>query len=93
MKFTSERCANFLVFYRDLPKAIETHIKADGRMSFIKDGVKKFGDQSCPRITICVNTVDVAKDKQRVDALNRLLEQLESNNQIVGFKNKKITIN
>lgn len=86
MKFKNQNYAFFTVFYRDLPRILENSVKSDGRMSIIKDGVKKLGDQKIPRITISIESTDLAKDIKRVESMEQLLSQLESNNQIASFR-------
>ena len=89
MKFSNEVYAKVVVFYRDIPNVLETHLTTDGRMPYTKDGLKDCGNQKCPRITISIQSMDQFKNKSRLEALTALLETLSSNNQIVSFSVKK----
>ena len=79
--------AKFVVFYRDMPVILETTLNQDVRTSFIKDGVKDFSDgHKSPRLTIVLAESEFKSDRDRIDTLSALLENLEKNNQIVGFR-------
>jgi hypothetical protein len=61
--------------------AIDKHIK------YVKDGVKTYEDgHKCPRLSIVVDPCgNDDQDKQRLKKLEKLLDELLANNQIVGY--------
>jgi hypothetical protein len=74
------------IYYRDLPEAVLLFLSQDKNSTMIKDGVHKWQAISCPRVTILLKTSNSQhKDKTRWDALARLLDELEKNNQIIGW--------
>lgn len=81
--------AKFSIFYRDLPKIIDITVKTDGNMSIVKDGIKKYDENSsAPRVTLVVERINPYEDKKRIDSLVAKLIALSSNNQIVGFRRR-----
>ena len=83
--------ARIAVYYRqELPGILEATTKADGRMSITKDGIKKYDGihHKAVRATIFVEEGGrESDDLKRISLIIKLLEELESNNQIVGYKN------
>lgn len=77
----------FAVYYREIPLSLEHFMLKDGNMKFNKDGARPFHDgHRCPRLSIVMEPTGNANlDKDRVKRFEDLLQQLESNNQIVGY--------
>jgi len=82
----SESYAKVVIFYRDIPAALDSFISLDGKMSYIKDGAKKIDGKMCPRITLNMDVIQKITDGKRLTGLVKILTLLETNNQIVCFK-------
>lgn len=82
----ASKVCKFVVYYRDLSQVIVSMVNTDGRMSIIKDGVHELNGVKIPRCTITVESLGPHKDPQRIEALDKLLENLAVNNQIAGYK-------
>lgn len=80
-----KRLKKVAVFYRDMPAALDYFIQTDGKMRLLKDGVFSTNGVRCPRATISMEWTGSETEKERLEALTRLLEELEANNQIVAF--------
>jgi len=80
--------ARFVVYYRDLPKAILDIVSTDGRMSISKDGIKKTGDQKVARLTVSMESIDATSDKKRSKLMNSLLKRLACSSEIITFKER-----
>lgn len=74
----------YAVYYRDIPMILQSIVSQDGAMSMVKDGVHKIDGHSCPRLTIIVNPV-ANKDVERIRRIEELLDELVTNNQLVGW--------
>lgn len=75
-----------LVYYREIPFALEQYVSRDGNIKLIKDGLHRGVGHACPRLTLIVEPVNNAsQNKRRLAQLDRLLTLLLSNNQIVSF--------
>jgi hypothetical protein len=75
----------YAVYYRDIPLILQDFVKIDGHIILSKDGVYKGLGHSCPRLTLQVEDTKPELDKQRIKKLEKLLTELESNNQIAGW--------
>lgn len=78
-----KKYAIVLVYYRSIPNALACLVNKDGNMSMVKDGVHRINDHSCPRLSIYVYSK--GDDKKRLKNLLSVLEELQSNNQIVKY--------
>jgi hypothetical protein len=90
-KMLEEPKIRIAVYYRELPVALTSFVQNDGNMSISKDGVKQGVGHSCPRATVTISKIHPAKDKERLQEILKLLDELESNNQIVGHSIRKIS--
>lgn len=73
------------IHYREIPMCLETLLNSDKDFSFIKDGNKKIDGYLCPRITVRYQPKNTQEDKKLLNKLEKLLIELEANNQIVSF--------
>ena len=78
-----------VVYYRDIPVVLKSAINRDGKMKMLKDGIHDSIGHSCPRLTITMEPSSGEKDRERLKVLTSLLDELESNNQIVSFSVKR----
>jgi len=79
--------AQFAIYYRDVPVILEGAISADVGITTTKDGLKKYSEgHSAPRLTLTMTESQAGGDKKRVKQIEAILETLEKNNQIVGFR-------
>ena len=78
-----------MVFYRDFPAILEDFVRKDGHMTLIRDGARPLGpsgSDKCPRLTILIEALSPAKDPDRVLRLANLLDELDSNGQIIAYR-------
>lgn len=79
-----------IFFYRtEIPEVLNIKAKSDGKVQIIKDGIKKYGTgQRAPRATIMAysDTISQNETSKRFKLFTVLLDELESNNQIIGYK-------
>lgn len=73
------------VYYRDVPACLLSMLALDPAFSYTKDGVLKGAGHSCPRMTILYKKTGTQEDVKVISKLQKLLEELESNNQVVNF--------
>jgi hypothetical protein len=78
-----------VVYYRDIPMALKAAVSRDGKMKIVKDGIHSSIGHNCPRLTITMESVSDESDRSRLKGMTLLLEELESNNQIVSFAVKR----
>jgi predicted site-specific integrase-resolvase len=78
-----------VVYYRDIPMILKSTVNRDGKMKMVKDGIHDSIGHSCPRLTVTMEPVSDHQDKDRLKSVVSLLEELESNNQIVSFAVKR----
>lgn len=73
----------YVAYYRIMPEEIEAYIQI-GEKSLVKDGSKKIGDTSAPRMTIIVfsDENNAKKDRKELEAL---LIRLKGKNSIIDF--------
>lgn len=79
------RTKKIAVYYRDLPKIVEDTVATDRQCHLVKDGIFTANGVKCPRATITLEWEGSEGDKERLKKLERLLGELQSNNQIVSF--------
>lgn len=82
-----KKVAVAFVYIREIPGLLESTIK-NLKMTFSKDGVSADLGHQCPRITVFLETTDEYSDESRAEKLERVLIELEGNNQIAGYSIK-----
>lgn len=77
----------YAIYYREIPAFLDLFIIKDGNIKFVKDGLKEFSKgHRCPRMSVIVEpTGNESQDRERLRKLEALLDELQANNQIVGY--------
>jgi len=73
------------VYYRDIPLVLQTYITSNPTLSYTKDGVMQGIGHNCPRLTVKLMKSGLDTDKNIIIKLEKILNELESNNQIALF--------
>ena len=77
----------FLVYYNQLPPAIDDLPKEDKRITVTKEGVRPYKDSGTifPRVCIRIQSVSSSEDKDRELKVSNLLQYLKTGRQIIDF--------
>lgn len=77
----------FLVYYNQLPQAIEDLPKTDKRITVSKEGIRAYTDSGTmfPRVCIRIQAVSPSEDKDRERKVANLLQYLKTGRQIIDF--------
>ena len=79
------RTKKIAVYYRDIPASLDTLVFTDPDLKMAKDGIFSCDGIKCPRATITMLWEGSDTDKIKLKKIERLLEELSSNNQIISF--------
>lgn len=76
------------VYFKKLPVAVADLPKKDKNIILKKDGVFTFGNMRCPRLTLSIELFGKYDEPEKIKKITMLLNELEENNQIIGFSER-----
>ena len=75
----------FLVYFHNLPSALETLPAEDKNITVAKEGLREYGGSVFPRLCIKIRSVSPSEDKDRERKVADLLKYLMDGRQIIDF--------